>query len=101
MNNQAHAALDCAKHLVSGDRAETHGEMLAGFGTIAEFWTTYLVARGDPAGRPLTADEVCDMMELLKVARRLGGKHNADDYIDAAGYAACALQCCVEGGEDT
>jgi hypothetical protein len=29
-------------------------------------------------------------MELFKIARRHSGSYNADDYVDAAGYAGCA-----------
>lgn len=32
------------------------------------------------------------MMILLKVARAATGKFNADNYIDIAGYAACACE---------
>ena len=30
------------------------------------------------------------MMELLKIARRLTGTFNLDDYVDSVGYAAIA-----------
>jgi hypothetical protein len=30
------------------------------------------------------------MMEGMKIARRYSGSHNVDDYVDGAGYAACA-----------
>ncbi|MCR4341662.1 MAG: DUF6378 domain-containing protein [Gemmatimonadaceae bacterium] len=39
---------------------------------------------------PLTPLDVANMMEAMKIARRKSGSHNIDDYIDGAGYAACA-----------
>ena len=36
-------------------------------------------------------------MEGLKIARRYSGGFNADDYLDGAGYAACAYE--VRKGE--
>ena len=88
----ASAALQCAKTLVTQDRRATHGTMIYGFEKIARLWSAMLAGR-DLAADPLEGSEVCDMMELLKIARRGSGQFNPDDYVDGAGYAACALEC--------
>lgn len=78
--------------LVSGDRAVTHGDKHANFTAIARLWNAYLRSRFDngKASFALEAHEIADMMELLKIARRINGAFNIDDYIDGAGYAAIA-----------
>jgi hypothetical protein len=84
----------------TGDRQESYGSAARNHETIACIWNGYLEARNR---RPssLTGTDVANLMELLKVARRLTGAHNEDDYIDGAGYAAVALECAEEalGGE--
>lgn len=80
-----HAAIES----VDGSR-EQYGDPEDNFKTIANLWNAYL-------GESLVDEkDVCNMMVLLKVAR---AKVNfkADNYIDMAGYAACA--CEIESGE--
>lgn len=77
-----------AASLVSTDRADSHGDMLACHLGIAAVWTGILHAAGKPV--TVTAHDVANMMEGLKIARRYSGAFNADDYIDGAGYAAVA-----------
>ena len=74
-----------AADLVGGDRARQHGDALAAHTNIAVLWSAYL-------GMPITARDVALMMVLLKIARTKTGTFNADDYIDAAGYAAIAAE---------
>jgi hypothetical protein len=76
-----------ATNLVGGDRARTHGDKTENHQVIARFWNAWLDSR--PSGS-LDAHDVANMMELLKVARRLRGAFNIDDYVDGAGYAAVA-----------
>ena len=85
-------ALLTALQLVTFNRRDTHGEMDAVFSRVADMWTAYLDKRNLDT-TPLEPSEICDMMELLKIARRQSGAFNPDDYIDGAGYAACALEC--------
>ena len=83
-----------AARLVSGDRAATHGDKLINFQNIAELWNGYWRIKcrvnNEPLVTPFDAHDVGCMMELFKIARRFSGKFNADDYVDAAGYAGCA-----------
>lgn len=81
------AILAEAARITSGDRAATHGDKTLNHAIIAQLWNAYLQVVPRTA---LRADDVATMMELLKIARRLTGAFNSDDYIDAAGYAGIA-----------
>lgn len=76
--------------LVGGDRETTHGDKLANFANIAAVWNGILQAAGKLPATPLNAHDVANLMEGMKIARRYSGSHNIDDYVDGAGYAACA-----------
>lgn len=82
-----------AARLVGGPRAATHGDKTINFQNIAELWNGYWRIKcrvnGEPLVTPFTAHDVGCFMELFKIARRFSGSFNADDYIDAAGYAGC------------
>lgn len=76
-----------AAELVGGDRAEQHGDMHAHFAHVAALWTAYL---GKQLDYPLSPVDVPHMMAMLKMSRTKSGKPNIDDWIDGAGYMACA-----------
>lgn len=86
----AKTILERALSLVTADRKAQHGDMLKNHQAIAHLWNGYLTALGGVPIAPLLPTHVADMMELLKVARRLNGSFNKDDYEDGAGYAAIA-----------
>jgi hypothetical protein len=90
-NNAATICLEAAR-LVEGPRQVTHGDKVLHFKNIALAWNGILEMRilRDGTHTPLTALDVTNMLEAMKVARRYCGKHNIDDYVDGAGYAACA-----------
>lgn len=75
--------LNTAKDIVNGARNATYGSPEDCFGTIAGLWGSYL-------GRTLSATDVAMLMVLLKVARSKSSPGYADNYVDIAGYAACA-----------
>lgn len=80
-----------AAHLISGGRAETHGDFRTNHANIGALWTAYLNARFSKAHCiTLNPHDVACMMALLKIARTMTGSHNPDDYVDACGYAAIA-----------
>ena len=82
-----------AAELVSGSRQQQHGSKQANFANIAELWNGYLACLGRQRDQEfcfLSPTDVANLFELCKIARRLTGKFNLDDYIDGAGYAACA-----------
>jgi hypothetical protein len=79
--------LNTAASLVAGDRNTTHGSKQENFDHTAALWSAYLAP---VLQRPLTADEVCLCMVLLKVSRTMNGTKIEDHYGDMAGYAAIA-----------
>lgn len=81
--------LNRAIKCVCTDRNTQYGEPEDSFRVISYLWETYL-------NRPLTPHDVGIMMALLKIARIMTGQTKADNYVDAAGYIACAAQCKVE-----
>lgn len=81
-----------AAEIVSGARAEQHGDMVLCHSAIATLWNGYLAIRREP-GSPLSPLDVAQMMILLKVARaQSGSAGHADHYLDMAGYAGCAAE---------
>lgn len=90
-NATAAEILAKASQLVSADRHQTHGDSLVNHQCIANLWNGYLrgrVASGNDT--ELAPTDIANMMELLKIARRLNGDFNVDDYVDGAGYSALA-----------
>jgi len=82
--------LNEAAELVSGPRAEQHGDMLDNFENIAEMLNAFMRIRRDLT-EPLTASQVAICMALMKIARtQSGAADNPDDLLDAAGYIAIA-----------
>lgn len=75
--------LDKAKEIVTGARQTTYGTPEDSFTTIAGLWGSYL-------GKDLSPKDVAMLMVLLKVARSKGDAGYSDNYVDIAGYAACA-----------
>ena len=81
--------LDTAKEYVTKDRAASHGDLEYNFTRIADYWTVYTGHQFDP-------QDVAVMMMLLKISR-IGSNHtNSDNWIDAAGYAACGGEIACE-----
>lgn len=77
--------LDAAEKCVCRDRQDTHGKPEDSFGAIANMWTAYL-----DVGREITPVDVANMMILLKIGRAKGNPKHMDNWVDVAGYAACA-----------
>ena len=84
--------LNTAKEYVTKDRASDHGDMEDNFKTIAIYWSVHL-------GAEVLPHDVGIMMLLLKAARVKSNPKHADNYIDAAGYAACAGELATEDKE--
>jgi|TARA_R110000824_G_scaffold164199_3_gene340340 hypothetical protein len=70
-----------AASLVSGQRAEQHGDYVELHKRTSELWSTYL-------GTKVSPSDVAFCMVLLKVARDERGAPNEDDGIDASAYTA-------------
>lgn len=85
-----------AKICVCETRDQQYGSPLANFKTIAEFWQIYLSKKPQPT--TIDAHDVANMMALLKIARIASGQTKEDNYIDLAGYAACAGEIATDRG---
>ena len=109
--------LEKAKKCVSGGRELSYGEPENNFALIATFWNGYLKAKSTAESKfwkeqngeknpekndakvyEITGDDVAVMMALLKVARIATSPTGAtfDNYVDLAGYAACAAELASE-----
>lgn len=80
--------MDEAFKTINGARQDAYGNPEDTFSIIADFWQTYLKARGMDV--MVSALDVAHMMCLLKIAREAGGKGKRDNIVDLLGYAAIA-----------
>lgn len=87
-----------AKRCVCTDRNQQYGEPEDNFRIIAALWSVYLCARG--FDEPLGPADVGAMMALFKLGRIATGGGKADNFIDLAGYAACAGEISTESERD-
>ena len=78
--------LESARKCVSGDRNIQYGSPEDNFKIIAAYWDVFLGNRKPGA---LRAEEVAQMMVLLKTARLQANPTDLDGWVDIAGYAAC------------
>lgn len=87
--NDREKCLREACEIVNGARNQTYGNVEDSFSRIASFWSTYL-------NTVVTPIDVAMMMVLLKTARASEGPSHLDNYVDVAGYAACAYELTKE-----
>ena len=73
---------------VCGDRDQDYGSPEHSLSAIGRFWSDYIRSKYG-AEVPLTGADASAMMVLFKMARVATGHGKADNWIDAAGYAAC------------
>lgn len=83
--------LDCAKECVCRSRERDYKGPEKNFENIALLWSVYL-------NRPIKPKDVAIMMVLLKVGRTMTG-NKTDNFVDIAGYAACAGEIVGESEE--
>lgn len=83
--------LDAAEKCVCRDRQDTHGRPEDSFGVIADLWTAYL-----GTGQEIDPVDVANMMILLKIGRAKENPKHQDNWVDMAGYAACAGEIAAE-----
>ena len=80
--------LDTAKEVIYGDREATYGDPGKNLRVIADYWNTYLIAKGFDFLEGLDYDDVCNMMVLLKIARLGNTPGHLDSLVDICGYTA-------------
>ena len=93
--------LQAAHTCVCGEREHDYGRPEDSFETIGPMWSVYLNAAHPEYIKafPLNgigAKDVASMMVLLKLARIAAGDKE-DNFVDLAGYAACAGE--IAGGK--
>lgn len=84
--------LKAAEQIVCTDREKQYGSPENNFALIARLWSV-------TTGYTFDAHMVAVMMAQLKIARIISGQRKDDNYIDLAGYAACAAEL-AEGGTE-
>lgn len=80
--------LGAAKKCVCGGRDNEYGAPERSFGGIAAMWEAYLRGRYE-VDLNIVSEDVAAMMVLFKMARVSTGAGKTDNWVDAAGYAAC------------
>ncbi len=70
---------DKAKEIIYGDRESTYGDPAKNLNVIASLWSIY-------TGAEITAQDVCNMMILLKVSRLKNTPEHEDSLVDIIGY---------------
>lgn len=83
--------LEAAERCVCGDRDKKYGSPEDSFRVIAALWEVYLKERcvSPETDVCILPEDVAALMVLFKVARIATGQAHTDNWIDAAGYAAC------------
>lgn len=82
--------LEEAQTIIYGDREETYGRPDKNLNAIAALWTQYLhINTKLTEHSSVTANDVCMMMMLLKIARQANA-FKRDNLVDVCGYAALA-----------
>ncbi len=76
--------LEQAHEIIYGDREATYGDPGKNLRTIEKLWSTYIEAREGV----INAEDVANMMILLKVARLANTPMHRDSLVDICGYAA-------------
>jgi hypothetical protein len=84
--------LDTATKCVCGDREQDYGSPENNFATIAALWEPYLKRKcvSPNADVCVLPEDVGILLALMKIGRIASGNVKEDNYIDLAGYAACA-----------
>ena len=73
--------LEQAKEIIYGDREKTYGHPSRNLQKIADLWRSYL-------DYPITPEDACNLMILLKAARLQNQPGHTDSLVDICGYAA-------------
>jgi hypothetical protein len=77
------SVLEEAQEIIYGDREKTYGHPSKNLNLIAQYWSGHL-------GKTITANDVCIMMCMLKLARLKNQPEHRDSMVDTAGYIALA-----------
>lgn len=84
-SKRGRAICEEALKTINGARQDQYGNPEDTFARIANLWSAYLEVE-------VKAENVADMMCLLKIAREKGGKGKRDNMVDLIGYAALGAE---------
>jgi hypothetical protein len=99
MASMRERVLKTALEVVTKDRNTTHGNPEDTFKVIADYWNVYLTERLETLVE-LDGHDVAMLQLLLKVGRAHNGFH-LDNYVDIAGYSACAAEVDYSATEES
>jgi hypothetical protein len=91
MNTRRGEILDTAKGLTEGNRSAAYGEPIYNLTTAANLVKAYLDGMANEDG--FNAVDMAAVNILIKISRIAVNHNHADNYIDAAAYAAIAGEC--------
>lgn len=83
------STLQEALRCVTKDRQNSYGTPEQNFKRISGLWSMYL-------NKYISPVDVCNLMILLKIARTQSSPDYSDNWIDIAGYSACAEELSQE-----
>lgn len=83
--------LNEARGIICSDRNQQYGEPEDNFAVIGELWSQYL-RRAKDADIDLDGYDVGMLMALFKIGRLETGTPKRDNFVDLAGYVACAAE---------
>lgn len=83
--------LNEARSIICSDRNQQYGEPEDNFAVIGELWSQYL-RRAKGADIDLNGYDVGMLMALFKIGRLETGTPKRDNFVDLAGYVACAAE---------
>ena len=91
--------LEAAGRCVTGGRDKEYGEPEDSFDLIAQLWEPYIKAAcvSPSADVEIRPQDVAILMALLKIARA-AVSDKPDNFVDLAGYAACAGEAAQKRG---
>lgn len=91
--------LEAAGRCITGGRDEEYGEPEDSFDLIARLWEPYIKAAcvSPGANVGIRPQDVAILMGLLKIARA-AVNDKPDNFVDLAGYAACAGEAAQKRG---
>lgn len=91
--------LEAAGKCITGGRDEEYGEPEDSFDLIARLWEPYIRAAcvSPSADVEIRPQDVAILMALLKIARA-AVNDKPDNFVDLAGYAACAGEAAQKRG---
>ena len=91
--------LNEARDIICSDRNKQYGEPEDNFTVIGELWSQYL-RRAKNVAIDLNGYDVGMLMALFKIGRLETGTPKRDNFVDLAGYVACAAEIALRENDN-